>query len=154
MFRIDDELREFIESGVAVVLGTASNERRPHVTYAWGPKVIEPGDALYVFLERPRAEQVVANLEETQRAAVTFAEPVSYRSVQLKGRYRGMSAATADEDAWVQRHRDAFSSQTALIGDSPGVRRNAWMDAPLLRFEIEVEAGYDQTPGPNAGHPL
>lgn len=154
MFRIDDELKEFIESGVAVVLGTASGERRPHVTYAWGPKVVHSGGTLHVFLERPRAEQAVANLEETRLAAVTFAEPVSYRSIQLKGRYRGMSAATADEDAWVQRHRDAFSSQTALIGDSPGVRRNAWMDAELLRFEIEVEAGYDQTPGPNAGYPL
>jgi hypothetical protein len=154
MFRIDEALKEFIETGVACVLGTASVERRPHVTYVWGPKVLDSGDTLHVFLERPRATQAVANLEETGLAAVTFAQPVSYRSIQLKGRYRGMAAATHEEGAWVQRHRDAFSAQTALTGDSPGVRRNAWMDAELLRFEIEVEAGYDQTPGPNAGQPL
>ena len=154
MFRIDEELKEFIHRGVAVVLGTASAEGRPHVTYVWGPKVLDSSAGLHVFLEVPRSERPVANLEATRLAAVTFAEPVSYRSFQLKGRYQGVTPATSDEASWVQRHRDAFASQTALIGDSPGVRRNAWMDAPLLRLEIDVEAGFDQTPGPNAGHPL
>jgi hypothetical protein len=154
VFRIDDELKEFIHRGVAVVLGTASAEGRPHVTYVWGPKVLESRARLHVFLEVPRSEQPVANLEETRLAAVTLAEPVSYRSFQLKGRYQGLTPATSDEVSWVERHREAFSSQTALIGDSPGVRRNAWMDAPLLRLEVDVEAAFDQTPGPNAGQPL
>jgi hypothetical protein len=154
MFRIDDELKEFIESGVAVVLGTASGERRPLVNYAWGPRVQESGGGLHVFLERPRAQPALANLEATGLVAVTFAEPVSYRSIQLKGRYLGSEPATPEEEVWVQRHRDAFASQTALIGDSPGVRRNAWMDERLLRLEIEVNGAFDQTPGPNAGEPL
>jgi hypothetical protein len=154
VFRIDDELKEFIHRGVAVVLGTASAEGKPHVTYVWGPKVLDSRTQLHVFLERPRSEQAVTNLEETSLAAVTFAEPVSYRSFQLKGRYQGMTPASPDEAAWVQRHRELFASQTALIGDSPGVRRNAWMEADLLRLEIDVDAAFDQTPGPHAGQPL
>jgi hypothetical protein len=154
VFRIDDELKEFIHRGVAVVLGTASAEGRPHVTYVWGPRVVDSRTSFQVFLERPRAEQALANLESTKVAAVTFAEPVSFVSFQLKGRYRGMAPATPEEEEWVQRHRQAFSSQTALVGDSPGARRNAWMDAPLLRLDIDVETAFDQTPGPNAGQPL
>jgi hypothetical protein len=154
MFRIDDALKEFIEGGVAVVLGTASQDRRPHVTYVWGPKVVDSREGLQVFLERARLAQPEANLENTTVAAVTMADPITYRSIQLKGRYLASTPATEEEEAWVQRHRQAFASATALVGDPPGVRRNVWMDDRLVRLEFKVETAFDQTPGPNAGQPL
>ncbi|MGH2608914.1 MAG: pyridoxamine 5'-phosphate oxidase family protein [Tepidiformaceae bacterium] len=154
VFRIDDDLKNLIESGVAVVIGTTDAARKPNVNYCWGPRVLNSRHSLHLFLECSRATPTRENLEQTGAVAITVADPITYRSVQLKGRHITTEPATDEDLAWVQRHREAFSSATALTGDSPGVRRNAWMEDALLRFEVEISAAFDQTPGPNAGRPL
>lgn len=154
MFHIDDELKDLVESGVAVVIGTTDADRRPNVVYGWGPRVVEDGRLLQVFLERARSAPTCQNLDATGAVAITVADPITYRSVQFKGRHRRTEPAAEGDEAWVRRHRQAFSSAVALVGDSPGVRRNAWMEDELLRLEVELEAAFDQTPGPNAGAPL
>jgi hypothetical protein len=116
--------------------------------------VLDNRQSLQVFLECARAIPTVQNLEQTGVIAVTVADPITYRSVQFKGRPTAAGPATAEDQAWVQRHREAFASAVALIGDSPGVRRNAWMEGELLRFDVEIDAAFDQTPGPHAGQPL
>lgn len=153
MFHIDDELKELLEGGVAVVVGTADAAMRPHVTPGWGPRVMGDRCSIHLFLESARAEQAIADLQATGRIAMTVADPVSYRSVQIKGCFIGTTPVTPDEETWVQRHRDAFASTTALVGESPEAIRNAWMQ-DVVRVEFEAERAFDQTPGPMAGRPL
>jgi len=153
MYRIDDELKEFLESGVAFLLGTASDEGFPHTTYVWGMRVGEDRTSGCVYLERARSSRSLANLEANQLLAVTAASPVSYRSVQLKGRFTGRGEPTDEENAWVARQREAFLVETSLVGDPPRSIRNLWMD-DVLRLEFNVERAFNQTPGPNAGQEL
>lgn len=148
---VDDDLKDLLESGVAVIVGTADATLRPHVHPGWGPRLLEDRRTIQLFLETARAAQALSDLAERDRVAVTIADPVSYRSVQFKGRYTGNAPATPEDEIWVQRHRDAFGSSTALIGDSPTAIRNVWMNGTILRIDFEVEAAFDQTPGPHAG---
>ena len=99
------------------------------------------------------AGPALANLALIPRIAVVFADPVSYLSVQLKGRWRSTSAVSEEDRAWVQRHRELYASATVLVGDSPDSMRNMW-GAEVTRVDFDVEAAFDQTPGPNAGLPL
>ncbi len=153
MLHIDDELKVFLEGGVAVVVGTADAAMRPHVTPGWGPRVLDDRCSIHLFLESARGEQAIADLQATGRIAMTVADPVSYRSVQIKGHFIKSARATTDEEAWVQHHRDAFASTTALVGESAEAIRNAWMQ-DVFRVEFEAERAFDQTPGPLAGRPL
>jgi hypothetical protein len=153
MYRIDADLKEFVESGVAAIVGTADLAGRPHVTYAWGPRVNEAGTGVALFIERARVGTTLANVRATGRIAFTVADPVSYRSVQLKGRLTDDGEADGADEAWVERHRESFSVSTALVGDPPETIRNLWMD-DVVRLEFEVESAFDQTPGPGAGKPL
>jgi len=153
MYRIDDELKEFLESGVALLLGTASNDGIPHSTYVWGMRVADDRTSGSIYLERARSSDAVADLEANRMVAVTAASPVSYRSVQLKGHFSERTEATAADNAWVERHRDAFLVETSLVGDPPRSIRNLWMD-DLIRLDFNVERAFDQTPGPNAGREL
>jgi hypothetical protein len=41
----------------------------------------------------------------------------------------------------------------ALIGDPPEIIRSLWLD-DIVRLTFDVDAAYDQTPGPEAGKPL
>ena len=153
LYRVDDELKDFLESGVAAVVGTASADGRPHVARAWGMRVCEGREAMSIFLETARAAATLADLEATGLIAVTVASPVTYRSVQLKGRWSGKAEADSEDLAWVQRHRDAFATEAALVGDPPNVVRSRWMQ-DLFRVDFAIERAFDQTPGPLAGQPL
>lgn len=153
MFLINDELKEFLESGVAVVIGTADERGRPGVVFGWGPRISEDRSHVTLFLERARAATPLANLASTGQIAMTVASPVSVRSVQLKGRWQGQSEATGNDLDWVQKHRDAFLIEASLVGDPPAGISNLWMD-DLLRIDFSVERAFDQTPGPSAGQAL
>lgn len=152
MFVIDSEMKAFLQGGVASQLGTASAEGRPNAVNAWGPRVNEDG-SLTIFIDTVRAAGPLSNLATNPRAAVIFADPITYRSIQLKGRWRGASRPTPEEERWVARHRDSLSAALAVIGDDPESKRNtAWDD--LTRIDLDVDHAFDQTPGPQAGRPL
>jgi pyridoxamine 5'-phosphate oxidase-like protein len=152
-FRIDSDLKELIESGVAVLVSTGDVERRPEVAYGWGPRVREDGWTIDVFLDRARADQTLANVQANGHIAMTVADPVSYRSAQFKGSFGDAGEASAEDEAWVLRHREAFVVTTSLVGDPPEAIRGMWMDE-VVRVSFKVERAFDQTPGPNAGRPL
>jgi hypothetical protein len=152
-FRIDSNLQEFMESGVAVIVGTGDLDGRPHVVYGWGPRARNGGKVVDVFLDTLRAEQTLADLELNGRIAMTLGEPVSYRSVQIKGNFIETAPPTPEDEAWVERHRADFSTTTALIGDPPTITANLWLDE-VVRVSFAPEQAFDQTPGPDAGKPL
>jgi len=153
MYRIDDELKSFLESGIATIVGTGDEAGRPQVAYAWGPRVAEGGALVDVFLDSERAEQTLANLRANGRIAMTVADPMSLRSVQFKGRFQRTDDATEDDRAWVRQQREAFLVVTSLVGDPPSMIRNMWMD-DVVRVTFEVDRAFDQTPGPDAGKAL
>lgn len=152
MYVIDQELKEFLESGVALQVGTADLDGKPHGGSAWGPRVNEDG-SMTIFLDTRRAGRPLANLAVNPRIAAVFAHPVLYRSVQLKGRWTATRAATAAETEWVERHRELFATNVILVGETPESVRNTWM-TDVIRIDFVVDSAFDQTPGPNAGQPL
>ena len=153
MYVIDDELKAYLESGVAAVIGTADVDGRPHLAFVWGPRVHEDRHHMSVFIDAPRADVILRDIEATGRIAVIFSHPVSYRSVQLKGPTTGHREPAAEEQAWVEKHRAAFLTSTALVGDPPSTIRNLWMEE-VIRIDFRVEQAFNQTPGPDAGIPL
>ena len=152
MYRIDGPLKDFLESGVAIQVGTASDAGKPHAVNAWGARVNADG-SMSVFIEAKRASRPLANLAANPRIAVVFGDPITYRSVQLKGYWRSSARPSNTDLEWVGRHRDLFVSSTSLVGDNPNSIRNLWMD-DVTRIDLEVEHAFDQTPGPEAGRTL
>jgi Pyridoxamine 5'-phosphate oxidase len=153
MYQIDESLKEFIESGVATLVGTGDGDGRPHVVYGWAPRVADGFGRVEVFLDAARADRTIANLQANGRIAVTFAHPVSYRSVQLKGDFNRVDEPSEVDRAYVQQRRDEFLTTCVLIGDPPEAIRNLWLE-DTVRVAFTVGQTFDQTPGPNAGKPL
>lgn len=152
-YQIDAGLKEFLESGVAVIVGTGDADGRPHVAWAWGPRVRPDGVTVDVFLDALRAEQTLSDVKANKRFAMTVAHPVYYRSVQLKGTFRRVAQPDEADEAWVRKHREAFLVATSLVGDPPAAIRSLWLDE-VVRVSFRVEQAFDQTPGPRAGTPL
>jgi hypothetical protein len=152
MFRIDDSLKEFIESGVATLVGTGDSTGRPQIAYGWGPRVKDES-SVEVFIDSARADKTLDNLRSNGRIAVTFAHPVSYRSVQLKGEFQAADEPDDEDREYVKQRREGFVTSTSLIGDPPETIRNIWLE-DTVRIVFRADFAFDQTPGPNAGKPL
>jgi hypothetical protein len=152
MFELDEAMKDFLAGGVAVQVGTASNAGKPQAANAWGPRV-NPNGTVTVFLDTDASGPTLANLAMNGRIAVIFADPITYRSIQFKGKWLTSAVPTEDERAWVRRHRDLFASTTVLVGDNPEAMRNRWLQ-DTTRIDFSVERAFDQTPGPNAGREL
>jgi general stress protein 26 len=153
MYVVSDELRELIESGVAVSVATADAAGSPHLNTGWGPRIGPDGTTASVFVDRARMTPTTDDLETTRRIAMTVGDPISYRSIQLKGTAIAVADPDDDDWEWVRRHREAFLVSIALIGDPPNVGRNMWTE-DVVRIDFRVEQAFDQTPGPDAGRPL
>lgn len=152
MYAIDADLEAFLLGGVACQVATADLEGRPQSGWAWGPRVNADG-SLTLFVETKRAARRLANLPLNPRVAAIFADPISYRSIQLKGTWLSTRGATEEDQAWVKRHRELFASNVVLIGEGPEAIRNMYM-SDIIRIDMRVDAAFDQTPGPEAGKPL
>ncbi|MCC6959055.1 MAG: pyridoxamine 5'-phosphate oxidase family protein [Dehalococcoidia bacterium] len=152
MYHFSDNVLEYLRSGIAVQTATVSPGGRPQAANAWGPRCNENG-TMTLFLDTAAAGQTLANLAVNGKIAVITADPVSYRSIQFKGKWLSASQPTDEEREWVKRHRELFTTAMALVGDDPEAIRNRWLDE-VTRVDFEVEAAFDQTPGPNAGLPL
>lgn len=153
MFVLDAEVKEIVESGVAIIVAASDSSGRPQVRYGWAARVHAGGSAIDVFLDAPRSGPLLDNLAQTGRIAMTVGDPISYRSLQFKGSFTGSGAATQEDREWVQRGHEAFLISTALVGDPPEAIRNLWMD-DVIRITFSVESAFDQTPGPEAGRQL
>lgn len=153
VYVIDDALKEFVESGVAITVGTAAADGRPAVLLGWGGRVHEDRSTLDIFVDTARAATPLSNIHATGVIAVTFGDPVSYRSIQLKGPVNATGPASAEDTAWVKRHQEAFISAASLVGDPPASITNLFMDSHT-RITFTAFHAFDQTPGPDAGQPL
>lgn len=153
MFAFDQATIEFLQSpGLAAQVGSADSAGRPQMAPAWGPRTNADG-TMSVFLDTARAGKTLANFALNRHLAVILADPISYRSIQVKGEWLGASRPSDSDIEAVQRHREAFASNLALVGDNPEAIRNLWME-DVTRIDFSVTAAFDQTPGPSAGAPL
>lgn len=149
---IDDELKIFLESGVAIVVGTCDGDLVPEIVRGYAARVSEQDKAIQLFLGRAAAERTLANLRVNRRIAVTFCSPDNYRTVQIKGWFRNVEDARPEDQAVIDRFQDAFVAIVAKYGLSH-VIRNIWGPDPV-RLSFDPESVFDQTPGPGAGRRL
>ena len=146
----DTRLRACLGDGASVVVGTADAAGRPVCCRAVALLVDPGGKRATVYLPVTTSAETVANLATTGRLAVTATAPVSHVAVQLKGRSRGVRLAGDDELPRVRESLDRFAEVLAENGMPRRLTRSLhhW---PAFAIDLEIEAAFDQSPGPQAG---
>ena len=147
---IDAELKSFLEPDRVVSVGTTSDDLIPSGVRAWGPTVSEDGSSIQMFLDRPSAASVIANLRDNGRVAVCFTHIYTLRSVQLKGRCVEIGDPSAEDWPVIEKHRSGFAEAAEVIGYPRPLIRNLW-STQVVKIRMVVDEIFDQTPGPGAG---
>ena len=147
------KLAPLLEGLVAVHVATRDAALVPDEVMAAAALLEPDGRSLTVYLPDATSATALANLRENGQIAVVLSQPLTHRTVQLKGRVETIRPAGEDEREAVERFAAAFDAEVAAIGLPPAAlrRRNRWPCAAATFAEREA---YEQTPGPRAGEPL
>lgn len=152
MFSTD--LVALLESGCALIVGTAGPDNVPHASRAWGLDVLDAGTGRVSLLVDRADALTLQNVDGGGRIAVTGADVLTLRSAQLKGRVVSTSAASTADDQRSSRYCTAYHDAVMMVDDIPRSLMQRMVPVGLVRCEIDVDEVFDQTPGPSAGSPL
>jgi hypothetical protein len=146
-------MKEFAEAPVAATVGANHPAHGPRLAFGSGVRIHPESERGDVFVDVKSCGALVEALESDRRIALVVADPITYRSLQFKGRVLDIGEASPLDRAWVTRTREMFSAAVALIGEPPMVSRNYFTD-PVKRISFSITDVFDQTPGLNAGRRL
>lgn len=151
---ISRDLETFLQSGISVLVGTRDRDLLPECIRGVGARVAAGGTELTVFVPAATASRTLQNVADNGRIAVCFGRPRDHRTIQIKGAVLAVADADDDGDrACIERWREGIARELGWVGVPGGiVRRIAHWPACAIR--LQVEAVFEQTPGPGAGDPL
>ncbi len=144
---IDDELADFVASHVMIIVATAG----PQIARAVGARADHAAGRLDLLVSAWQWPEAVAELGPAGRIAATFARPVDYVSLQVKGIVEDVRPADSDDRARAAGYIAGITGMLVGLGLDPLIIEPWQSDRDLLRLRIRPEAVFVQTPGPQAG---
>ena len=145
----DPALQRHFGQGTTLLVGTAGAGGMPACCRAVGLSALSP-TRVVVYLPIATAAETVANLATNGRIALVSSFQVDHATIQLKGRSRAVRVARDEERAVIEEWVEKFAGNVSAMGlpRSHALSLTRW---PAFAVEVEVEAAFDQTPGPRAG---
>ncbi len=146
----------FMCSGVSISIATCGADGMPQLVRGIGCCVAVDGLQVTVFVPAAKSQAAQRDIAANGAIAVTFSQPTTHRTIQLKSRDAHIASLPPDGPALVDAYCDAFMAEVDAIGfKAPMVR--ALLSCPpgqLVALRFCPSAAYSQTPGPNAGKAL
>lgn len=146
-------LGPLLEGLTAVHVATRDAALVPDELMATAALLSADGRSLTVYLPDATSETSLANLRENGAIAVVLSQPLTHRTVQLKGRVTTIRRADEGERVAAESFAAGFDAAVEAFGLPPAIlrRRTKW---PCHAVTFDVDEAYEQTPGPRAGEPL
>ena len=146
-------VRRSLEPGTSVLVGTVDLRGVP--SCCRGLALVSDDDlaTARVYVPIATSQDTIANIATTGRIAVCMSHPVDHATIQIKGRASTARLATDAEAALVRGRFQDFGTVLGTIGIPRSVTRTI-IDWPAFAIEMQVDAVFEQTPGPKAGFPL
>lgn len=147
---IPEELAEFFEGGLSILVGTRDASLRPEATRGCGAVVHPDRTRLTVFLPTEVAGRALANLRDNGLISVGFSSILDARTLQVKGRLEELRDATEADRPVITHYHAAYAEILYFTGLPRALSRrfNVW---PSIAVTFVVTDIFHQTPGPNAG---
>jgi hypothetical protein len=148
---LDDRQRAFFESGCGLLIGLADGERRPYAQRGWGARIDpEVPNVMRVMLPG-NDDHLRSLLAPGARVAVTGADVRTLQGLQVKGTVLRLDGLGPADEARVIRYRELFFGAIVEVDGNAREQLDRIRPDRFVACEIEIDAVFDQTPGPGAG---
>lgn len=154
---ISPDTAAFLATGCALIVGAITPDGAPFAARGWGLDLLggDPTSA-----ERPPTVRLLLDLTDATTCAsllpgtpiaITATSVVTLRSVQLKGRVTDAGDATDDDRARAARYCQMFEDDVVATDGLDRLIFRRIIPPDYCARVVEVDAVFDQTPGPGAG---
>lgn len=149
---LDEELAAFIQSGVSIVVAGRNDELVGDMIRGCGCRVSADRRRVTVLVDPMRSDALLGDITSNGMIAVVFSRPSTHRSIQLKGTDARRARVTSADQAAIDRSLAAWVAELVSIGYTAefaaAVRGRPERPVALT---FTPTAGFQQTPGPDAG---
>ena len=151
---IDEATSAFLQGGVSILVATSDRTNTPYLVRAAGCQVSP--DRGEVTLLVPGADPFLDAVRETGRIAVTFTQPSTHRTYQIKGEGARILGKRDTDEELTRAYTRAFAADLGPLGYSQAFVESLVWIAPteLTPLSFAPSAVFLQTPGPRAGELL
>jgi hypothetical protein len=136
-----------------ILVGTRDATLTPEITRGWGPTILPDGHTIDVCISLSAGAKTLKNLGACDEIAVTFHQTVTYRTVQLKGRFLESGELTPEDWEAVERQKKILTEQAKMHGIPLSIGLRV-LSTDLVRIRFVVQQAFERTPGPRAGSSL
>jgi hypothetical protein len=146
----------FLREGKSINVGSSDGDGQPSLVRALGARVSSEAGSLTLYLHRPQATRLLADIARHGRISAVFSDPPTHRTLQLKGG-DAREVPTAPEDVVrALEYIESFSQVLAPLGFTAEFVRTVQTFEPedLVTVTFSPTESFDQTPGPHAGQRL
>ena len=150
---ISKEIAAFLESGLALVVGTRDGDLQPDGAAAWAVRIADDGGHLTLYMYQQAARDMLRNLESFPEIALDCDRPTNHRACQVKGVYLSHRPASDAEQPLIEQQIEGLAADLEAYG-IPRALTSAWEAWPCIALEVRVTQIFEQTPGPGTGEPL
>lgn len=150
-----DEVLEFIQSGVSVIVGVVGADGRAQAGRGLATRVVGGGVIRLMYPTEGNAA-ITAASQLGGPIAATFSAPLSHRTIQLKSGSSQAEQLEPEDRISVERQMDAFAAVLRVLGFPPPFVK-AFCENRSRRIGVlsfVPHAAFEQTPGPGAGREL
>ncbi len=149
---IPEELIPHVHGGVVILLATRDAGYRPHMNLSPGARASADRTQLTCYVPEVVSRQLLSDLADNGRMAVTMGDPITHRAYQFKGRQVSCGPMSREDEAvqdlWMEKVLHAVKPMEAF-GVGRLIRRIKLR--PGFAITLRLEEIYEQTPGPSAG---
>jgi hypothetical protein len=149
------ELEAFCQSGISVIVAACRPAEAPVAGLACGCRILADG-RMRLLLPRPGNEKLLAMVECRARIAITFSQPFTHRSIQVKGSQGVVTTLDQEDRREAVRQGQGVRRELVVVGYPPGFAEAYCRVDPdiLAAVDVVLDAAFVQTPGPGAGAEL
>lgn len=148
---LDEELADFIESPVMIIIGTRNADNVPEIARGVGVEVDRATGTISLLMSAWQWPETAANLASGAPIAITLARPSDYVSYQLKGIVTAARPGAGDDEARAGRYIASITSVLGGLGLDTMLAEPWQTDRELLRISVAPGQVFLQTPGAQAG---
>ena len=149
------DLEAFCQGGVSVIFAVSRPGDPPFGGIGCGCRIL-PGGRMRLLIQRPGNERALELAATGARIAATYSQPITHRSIQVKGARSAVVTPTEEDRQAALRQLAGLNAELVEIEYTHGFADAYCALDPdnLAAIEFEMEAAYVQTPGPGAGAEL
>jgi hypothetical protein len=156
VFRLGSSHIGFMESGVSIAVASRDTQNRPVLGRALACRVAGDGARVTILVSRVKYPLLLDALRRSGTIAVSFTEPSTDRSIQVKGAEVELQPAGEADSARIDTYFCLFTADLQRIAVKAELAHAALgcAIADLVTVAITPTVAFVQTPGAQAGSPI